>query len=308
MRLPRRIADILKRKQEFIDGQRSKMESSVVRLQSELFNNIIAEIVPELDIKDGIIQDTAKNYRLISKLDKTYKAFQVSASGLILNQVVFTTAKIADLSKTYFEIILSGNLPERFDLIVEKANKLINLKIGLDGGKFLRGGFLQSVFESNTIGVELKQMTSKAVTSNMDMKDYVKLLKEKVTGSKDYTGSLERQFQRYGYDLYQQYDRAYNLSLGNEFGFTYFIYQGGLIKDSREFCVEHNNKVYSIEEAQTWCDWVSPTTGESPTYMCYPGYDPMIDMGGYNCRHAAGWIDDELAFKMRPELKEQASE
>jgi hypothetical protein len=308
MRLPRRISDILRKKQEFIDGQRSKMESSVVRLQSELFNNLVSEIIPELDVTDGIIQDTAKNYRLISKLDKTYKAFQVSASGVILNQVVFTTAKIADLSKNYFEIILSGNLPERFDAIVMKANKLINLKIGLDEGKFLRGGFLQSVFDSNSIGLDIKQMTSKAVTGNLDMKDYIKQLKEKVTGTKDYTGSLERQFQRYGYDLYQQYDRSYNLSLGNEFGFTYFIYQGGLIKDSREFCQLHNNKVWSIEEAKNWGSWVSPTTGEVPSYLTIAGYDPLIDFGGPNCRHAAGWIDENLAVSLRPDLKEIINE
>jgi hypothetical protein len=304
MKLPRRIADILKRKQDFIDAQRSKLESSVVRLQSDLFNSIITELIPELDVKDGLIQDTAKNYRLLSVLDKTYKDFQKVSNQVILNQVIGTTTKIAGLTAEYFTVVLSGDMPVRFDNIIEKTNKLINLKIGLDGGKLQRGGFLQSFFDSNTIGTELKQMTSKAVTSNMDMKDYTKLLKDKITGTPEYIGGLERQFQRYAYDLYQQYDAAYNLTLGNEFGFNYFIYQGGLVKDSREFCVEHNNKVYSIKEAQDWATWVSPTTGEVPSYLGYPGYDPLIDRGGYNCRHALGWIADSIAEGMRPDLKE----
>jgi hypothetical protein len=151
----------------------------------------------------------------------------------------------------------------------------------------------------------------------MNMKDYVKLLKDKITGTENYTGGMERQFQRYAYDLYQQYDAAYNLTLGNEFGFNYFIYQGGLIKDSRDFCAAHNNKVWSVEEMKTWSEW-TPSKGEYPagyevkqadiyavpSYLGYPGYDPGIDRGGYNCRHALGWIPDEIAFKMRPELKE----
>ena len=62
--------------------------------------------------------------------------------------------------------------------VVAKTDKLINLKLGLDGGKLARGGFLESFFNSNTIGTDLKQMTSKAITSNMGMKEYTKMLRE----------------------------------------------------------------------------------------------------------------------------------
>jgi len=37
--------------------------------------------------------------------------------------------------------------------------------------------------------------------------------------------------------------------------------------------------------------------------MAYPGYDPLVDRGGYNCRHQLSFISDELAFKLRPDLK-----
>lgn len=316
MKLPKRISDILKRKQEFINSQRTKLESTVIKLQSQLFSDIISELIPELDIKDGIIQETAKNYRLMSVLDKTYRDFQGQSNSIVLNQLVDGTSKIATLSKNYFSIVLSGDLTARFENIVAKADKLINLRLGLSGGKLVRGGYLETFFNSNTIGLELKEMTSKAVTSGMNMRDYVKMLKEKITGSPDYHGSMERQFQRYAYDLYQQYDAAYNVTLGNEFGFTYFIYQGGLIGDSRDFCAAHDNKVWSKEESKEWVTW-TPSQGDYPegyevkqkdvhavpSYLGYPGYDPLIDRGGYNCRHALGWIPDNLAFDMRPDLK-----
>jgi hypothetical protein len=316
VKLPRRISDILNRKQEFIDSQRTKLESTVVRLQSQLFSDIISELIPELDIKDGIIQDTAKNYKLLSILDKTYKEFQVAANSVVLGQIVKSTTKISALSENYFSVVLSGNLPERFNKIIETSNRLINLRIGLDNGKVVRGGFLESFFNSNTVGTELKQMTSKAITGGMSMKDYTRALREMISGVDTKTGMMERQFQRYVYDLYQQYDAAYNMVLGNEFGFKYFIYQGGLIKDSRDFCAAHNNKVWSTEEAKEWVNWF-PALGEYPagyeikqsdiysvpSYMNYPGYDPLIDRGGYNCRHALGWIPEDMAFDMRPDLK-----
>jgi hypothetical protein len=315
MKTPKRIADLLSKKQTYIDSQRNKLESSVIKLQSELFNSLISNIIPELDIKDGLIQDTAKNYKLIAQLDKTYKDFQSSSKGMVLSQIITTTSKIADLSNKYFTLVLS-EVPDKFAKVIADANKLINLQIGLDGDKVFKGGWLDSYFNSNTIGLDLKKLVSQAVTSNMDRKDLTTILKDKITGTADYTGSLERQFNMYTYDLYQQYDRAYNQMIGNEFGFNYFIYQGGLIEDSRDFCVCHNNKVWSVEEMKTWVTW-TPSQGEYPagykvkakdlysvpSYMNYPGYDPGLNLGGYHCRHSQGWISDELAFEKRPDLK-----
>lgn len=303
MKLPKRLSELLKRKQAFIDSQRVKLESTIVRLQSQLLSDILTELIPELDVKDGNILETTKNYRLLSVLDKTYKSFQATSTATILNQVIPATARIGVLSGNYYKAVISSDLMVRFESIIARTDKLINLRLGLDGGKLVRGGFLKSLFESNTIGTELKNMTAKAITSGVGMKDFTKQLREVVTGVDKKIGGLERQFQRFTYDVYQQFDRAYNLTIGNEFGFKYFIYQGGLIEDTREFCVLNNGKVFSIEEAKEWGEWVSPTTGEVPSYLNYPGYSPLVDFGGYNCRHFAGWIDDELAKQMRPDLE-----
>ena len=153
MKLPKRIAELLKRKQDYIDSQRSKLEASVLRLQSDLFSNVIAEIIPELDVKDGLIQDTAKNYKLISVLDKTYKDFQKGVIVKVLPQVLTTTKTISSLSRKYYNVLMSSNIPERFEKIIADSNKLINLKIGLEGDKVFKGGWLDSFFNSNKVGM-----------------------------------------------------------------------------------------------------------------------------------------------------------
>ena len=35
------------------------------------------------------------------------------------------------------------------------------------------------------------------------------------------------------------------------------------------------------------------------------GYNPIVDLGGYNCRHRLDWVSDQVAFRLRPELKEK---
>jgi hypothetical protein len=225
-----------------------------------------------------------------------------------------STKAISDLSNKYFLTVVSESLKKRFDKIVEGTKELTDMRFGLKGGKFVRGGIIEDLI-SEFGGTEIKQLMSKAITGNMNKRDFIKDMRKFVTGTDEKPGISERKWKQFAYDVYQQHDAAYNKKLAEEFGFTNFIYQGGLIDDSRDFCAAHNNKVWSNEEAEKWSTW-TPADGEypagweiraknlneTPSYMAYPGYDPFIDRGGYNCRHQLGYIPDELAFKLRPEL------
>jgi hypothetical protein len=62
----------------------------------------------------------------------------------------------------------------------------------------------------------------------------------------------------------------------DELGLTSFVYYGSIIRDSRDFCVEHADQVFTEEEARAL--WQQDWQGKS-------GSDPFLDRGGYNCRH-----------------------
>lgn len=313
MKLPRRLNDILKKKEAFLDEARAKLEGTALKLQLSLFEEVISEIIPKLDVKDGLLLDNANNYRLISQLDKVYNTFNVKVVGTILPQINSGINSIVSLGTDYFTLALT-DLPARFDKIIEGAKVLTDLKIGLRTEKMIRGGQLMSMLKTDP--TEFKQLLSRAVTSQMSMKAFIKIIKDNINGTDEKKGLLDRQLKRYAYDTYQQYDASYNKKLAEEFDMKYFIYQGGIIKDSRDFCVCHNNKVFSIEESELWKTWIpsdcddytegwpkAKDLSEHPGYMDYPGYDPLVDRGGYNCRHILGFISDELAFKLRPDIK-----
>jgi hypothetical protein len=313
MKTPKKLVELLNNKQAFIDQRRGKLEKDVIRMQSQLLDRLLAEIIPSLDIKDGVIQDTTKNYRLLSGLDKVYDRFITAMP--ISAEFIKSTAEIIELNKVWFQRILPEDVL-RFDKVIEATAAKINLKIGIRNGKLIPSGFLDSVIKDKAVITDVKNFMSKSITGQVDQKQFISGLTELVNGEPNKVGKLERQYQRYGYDLYQQYDRAYGSSLADEFEMNYFLYQGGLVEDSRDFCVAHNNKVWSREEAAEWDTW-KPYLGEYPagyeikqkdiydipSYMGYPGYQPLIDAGGYNCRHSIGWISTELAMSLRPELK-----
>ena len=65
-------------------------------------DSIVDEVILELDVVDGIIQDTPKNYRLIASLDKVFEAFSVEQAKVLLPQLSSSTAAITALNEQVF--------------------------------------------------------------------------------------------------------------------------------------------------------------------------------------------------------------
>jgi hypothetical protein len=93
-------------------------------------------------------------------------------------------------------------------------------------------------------------------------------------------------------DLYSQIDRAIANQNAIRLGLNYAIYEGGLTTFSRNFCKEHNGKVYTREEIAAF----KPETN-------LPNYNPFQDIGGIGCRHHLNWVSYSIAMVYRPDLK-----
>src|SRR4030042_168698 len=180
MKLPKRLNNILKKKELFLDEMRAKLENTALRLQGNLFEQIIEEIIPQLDVKNGAILETANNYRLISELDQIYSTFNNQVAKTILPQINRAMETIVKMNEGYFVAVLS-TLPTRFDKIIAAAKILIDVKVGLRAEKMIRGGFISSVFRADPAGLlNLKREMSRAVTSQMSMKDFIGVIKDNV--------------------------------------------------------------------------------------------------------------------------------
>jgi len=75
---------------------------------------------------------------------------------------------------------------------------------------------------------------------------------------------------------YMEVDAAMTIRAADNIGATHFRYSGSLIKDSREWCQDHVDKIYTRKEIEGWgsSSWAGKKEG-----------DPFITRGGYNCRH-----------------------
>lgn len=141
-----------------------------------------------------------------------------------------------------------------------------------------------------------------SISSNPSLKDYTNGLEGLIVGNKNTAGVLQKYYRQYAYDSYSQVSEISNREFANALDLKYFIYEGSIIDTTRAFCASKAGKVFSIEEALTEWPKDKNLLGDRSTYIA-----PLIERGRWNCRHMIRYIPDELAFYLRPELKQNGN-
>lgn len=109
---------------------------------------------------------------------------------------------------------------------------------------------------------------------------------------KDLKKSLHRIVSRKYYDFFETYAigalmQTYNAAqytYAKKFGYKRFLYVGGLIDESRDFCVERDGHEFTYDQGKEWDDlwWKGKIEGVPFFIQC----------GGYNCRHHIEWVEE----------------
>ena len=89
--------------------------------------------------------------------------------------------------------------------------------------------------------------------------------------------NMRRYARQMATDSANQYNASLNVTAGQRVGATTWKYLGSLISDSRQFCKDHVDRIFTEDEIRDiWStqDWGGKAPG-----------DPFVVRGGYNCRH-----------------------
>ena len=302
------LSRTVKKKSIILDRYRTSIEKFGITIQSDTIDALMEGVIGKLTIKNGRILNTTANIRALSELDRNMSRLRASYQEMI-NLLGKGFGEIQKLNGEYFSIAANKSKE-----IIKKASKAsvetLNMRLGIGGnGNLLQSGWLPNLIADTTVLEGVRQILFKNVLSQAKFTDTIKTLKEYVEGTPEKGGAYDRYMKNTLYDIYQQYDAAYSLSMANQLGLRYFIYEGGLVEDSRDFCREHNGHVYTTENAEGWATWVPADSihidtfkqkdeYSIPSYLGYPGYNPLIDRGGYNCRHQLSYISDGIAKLM----------
>lgn len=300
-----------KKRFSFIGRAINVLERKLKKAEQKLFSLFDREYVADLDIEGNKkVKIDGKNFvKTNKKLDKIAQDLKEEEMNPIIRWMGDNFRKLFDLDWLYFGKVLEEEEEEPPQTVYELVLDLMLTRIGMDReGKLLKGGWLEGLTDTQVVAREVKGLSYKAIFSGQDLDTMRETVRKQIEGDEEKVGLISRHFRTVTYDAFQQWDREVTRQMAKELGLTHAIYQGGLIKTSRAFCIERNDKVFTQEE-------IALFGTEKDKYGGYynkaeglfrgknEGYEPFVDLGGHNCRHTLDWISEALAKQLRPDLK-----
>jgi len=285
---------LFKTKLDFLEGREKNLNRNVKGLERQLFQLILKEVIDKVDVKSGAILQNKSNLKLTASIQKLFKRFNAKFNAKQISQFVGDIEKSMGMSNRYYK---GFTTKAKFDAIGKRSKDIVLGRLGVDvKGKLVSGGMMDSFLQDSTVRTEVTQATVRNITAGNSVSVMREELSAIIKGVPDgVEGKLSRHYKTFINDAYQEVDRTYNSLIAKELKLQAFRYSGGKIKTTRQFCCQRNGLIFTEKEAQ---EWKKLKWGGKPK----TGYNPITQMGGYNCRHNVQWLPNEMVLRRRPDL------
>ena len=156
---------------------------------------------------------------------------------------------------------------------------------GYSDGKVIPGTLFDALAPGSDFTGKVVREIQQAITLGVNIDKFRD--KFRAAFNNPQSGFAMTYYSRFTRDMYFQFDRATAFALAKENGLNHAIYAGTLKDNTREFCEDRLNRVYTSEEIAKWNnkEWKGKHRLVPVEFAC----------GGYNCRHTLNYISKELA-------------
>ena len=283
------------------------LEKQHQRLLSDSLKQLetrVVQAVSELPIQDGALFNTRLAIEIRPKLQQAIEELYLARVQTFINDY----DKIAGtIVATYGKLPIPAEFKQitEADLVTIQQLKKIAFTQFQNLANEFANTLAQEVYQSTLVGkpfadvVDTIRSKINGIYQQADdrkRQELVSFAQDQIakgrTNTEDFKTAVDELKQTYGstvtgnnlysyssqivQDALMGFDGQFAKYRADELGLTSYVYYGTIIRDSRDFCVEHVNKVFTEEEARAL--WQQEWQGKS-------GSDPFLDRGGYNCRH-----------------------
>ena len=235
--------------------------------ESNLFEAIVA-ILFSFSYTDGVIDQSEDNFAKLAGLRSKIKEL-VDKNGLselatyfmerveLLKNIINTGLNTDSIENSIMEEIEGGQLSIE-EIVIESLN---------DASSEIASEIL------NTFIFMMIAGSSRAIIEDA--------LEDLIVGTQSKLGIISSSLNTKADIMFSSVVRSYASRIYDVLGYDNFRYEGGLIPDSRPFCVERNGNKYTKNEISAWADlpdWRGRMPGTNTQTIFYY-------LGGYRCRH-----------------------
>lgn len=302
------MADDKKRQQlakarlEYLANREKLLQGKVDALGLKLFDQINEAFLKNLEVsEDGKILNNGKNIRATSAIDEIYRNFNKNFNTPVVKSFLNDISGIGPLNEKYFnEVMNQPTTVSRY-----RAETVVNNELGIDRkGIPIKDGFTDKFIRDQSVLKSIKEKTLQAITKGQGFQEFRQNLKETIQGvPKQNNGKLHQYYRNNAYDTYSKVDRLYSDTMAKDLKLTYFYWSGGVIPTTRALCRHMNGKIVNA------VDFKKMKFGNLKL-IYRPGvpdgkhstWKPLIDLGGYGCRHTKDYISTAVAMKRMSEM------
>jgi len=270
-------------------------ERGAIKLFKRIENKFLRELLEELEniltISDNVVEATTANIVNLHKLGFFVDKFRKKNAPSIVKWFARKFITLAKINATYFT---DYDLKDAEKRITKEVLKEYGVKIGDKGVSVTKYSFLDQITKYDDVYEGVRAAASNAISQGMDIQSFKKMIKETVQPDGKY-GKIVNNFYTKANDTFSRFDRNVQHKYAVKLDLRAFLYSGGTVKSSRDFCRERNAKVFTIEEGEAWrnLEWQGKNKN----------YNPEQDMGGHNCRHFRRYLGKKEAIRRRPDLE-----
>ena len=278
----RKLIDAETSKQvKIISEMEARLDEKAIKLQKELFELIKDKYLDNLATDEaGNLIYNHPNLVKVSQVTNIFNQFKEKSFNPAILEFGKDLLSIVDLEGDYFKAIDAN-------ISIEKTFKLISQQIGIDlkTGALIEDSYLYRLAEGSQVKDDIANLVLQNVSAKSSFRDLKNSLQTLVEGDETTNGAMQQYLRTYAYDTFSNVQRAVDLNIADTYQFNSFIYSGDIIKDTREFCAERINGIFTRDDLAEWStmDWKGKNW-DVPV---------EISLGGYNCRHTLMWIPDE---------------
>ena len=291
--MPKTADEIFQDKIKFLTDAEAAMDKGVKAFQRQVFELIVTELLPEFKLDaDGRIANTRANVALVARIDMIFDSLLDTLTADVLTPFANSLIQSTSLSAEYY--VALGFKQTVIDNLTR--NKVfIERRIGIDAkGRLLKNQYLYSLGQTAEVRQTLKDYVIRSLTGDVSFKDFQLGFRNLVIGNRRQkglatTGVLQRYFDQYAYDSFNQFDEVANSQLAKGLNLEHFVYEGSIIDTTRPFCKKRAGKAFKVSDTKNWKndpDLIDKKTKDS--------YRPLIERGRYRCRHFIKYITEAV--------------
>ncbi len=276
------------------------------KTQNHLFNAVAKYIAKNLELDSaGNIKITKSNRDTIFNVDNVIYEIEIEFGKKAAIMIIDSVVELLGINEDYYSQFEPNK--NKYRQTIADARSTIKERLGVNSqGKPIKGGYISTLINNPSLTAEIKRyMYRQIILGNGRYNETIEAVKGFINGAQNSNGIVQSYVVANVIDTFAQVDRSINVEFAERLNLKAFVYSGGLIEASRKFCIKKNNKVFTTDEAKEWVNDsdLLLTKAERESGGKPKGYSPLIDMGRWRCRHIVRYISNEMAIRLRPELK-----